>query len=123
VDGALALYNDKVKEIEASSNITLDVVSIVNKLFVRATVTTEKGSITSVRQGIAEVEIKANDDDPNASATFDYGHSLEIAASSAIRKAILYEGHGRFATHTTAYGENPLIEEFRKFKTDQNKDE
>lgn len=121
VDGYLAMLH----EIHKNSDVSIDlefVTNIPNKLIVRSIVVVETDKTKKVYTGVSEVSQsttynKAKKEsvlkfDSEGKPIFD---SVEIPASSAIRKALAYMGDGRFATHKTPYGDHPMVVKFREF--------
>lgn len=124
VDGCIAILNDTLRD-EDQMSIDIETLQIpncpiaytywdeskgksVNGMYTgeRTLIVAKVKVNNKVTTGIAEVEF-----DPK---TQGFG-SVEIASSSAVRKAIGYQGHGRFGIHQTSFGDDPLIVKFREF--------
>ena len=124
VDGYLAILNDSIDD-NTDVNISFEISQVENcgiafSYYDKAKKETVTGCHEGKRTlvmatakvgnktttGIAEVEYDA--------ATGGFG-SIEIAASSAVRKALGYQGHGRFAIHRTDFGESKEVQEYRAY--------
>lgn len=115
IDGCLAMFNDDnmkspypVGDCPGKAYIKVDTAEVKGKLVMVAQVfSMSKG----LRTGYCEVELEKGSKDKFI--------NLEIPASTAIRKALVLFGYGRFPTENTGFGSDPTILDFLAFKKQQ----
>ncbi len=110
IDGCLAMFNDDNNRTAYAdeSYIKVERADVRGKLVMVAKVYSKSKGL---RTGYCEVELEKGSEDKFI--------NLEIPASTAIRKALVLFGYGRFPTENTGFGTDPTILEFLEFKKQQ----
>lgn len=114
IDGCLAILHDAYDDVK----IATDLVETKHKLVIKATVTAGNLGASAYVDVPFDVDYKTKKikEDPQGSPLYV---NLEIPTSTAIRKAIVLMGIGRFPTEATDFGDHAMVKEFRKFKASQ----
>lgn len=105
LDGMIAMANDEHSIKEKTFDVSIEILTLGNSNLIKARIASQ---LYGIREAFAVIEENKGQDDETG---------IEKATSSAIRKAFNYMGYGRFPLHSTNYGEDSLVHEFREFKT------
>jgi len=119
VDGCRKWFNDAHAAAKATSSIVHEVISTPSirgtQVAIKVVI---KSDIWGIREGLSDVVFL--DPDDSTQKAKDCG--FEPAASAAEKKAYNKFGIGVIGTHSTRYGDSALVEAFRKFVGDKEKE-
>lgn len=132
IDGHLAILNDSVADSDIKVSMSVDLVTIGCCPIAWSYWDKDKGTKGELISGVysgdrvlvkAKVIVGNKETEGIAEVEYDgktggFG-SIEIAASSAVRKAIGYQGHGRFPIHRTDFGESKEVMAYRQYVISQ----